>query len=261
MIGGGIAFAGSEGAMLAGYLEVPVGQVRAWALFAHCFTCSKETVAASRISRRLAEVGIAVLRFDFTGLGQSEGDFSATTFSSNKYDLVAAADYLRERSSGPSILIGHSLGGAAVLAAAHLVPEVRAVVTLGAPAEPAHVTHLFNESRMLIDQLGQAEVILAGRRFRIRREFIDDIENQPQQDRIRNLGAALLVLHSPVDETVSIDNARRIYEVARNPKSFVAIDGADHLLSVRRDAAYVADMIATWATRYAGTAYAVCRYG
>ncbi|MFO7689109.1 MAG: alpha/beta fold hydrolase [Cryobacterium sp.] len=249
-----LEFPGSQGAALAARLDLPESAPRAFALFAHCFTCSKDVLAAARISRALTDFGIAVLRFDFTGLGQSGGDFANTNFSSNIEDLVHAADYLREHYAAPSLLIGHSLGGAAVLAVTHRIPEVRAVATIGAPADPDHLSHLLRESRAEIEALGEAEVQLAGRTFRIRRQFLTDIAAQPQTERIGNLGAALLVMHSPTDSTVDADNARRIYEAARHPKSFVALDGADHLLTKPTDAVYAAAMLATWAGRYAFTA-------
>lgn len=241
-------FGGSQGERLAARLDLPERTPRAYALFAHCFTCGKDSLAASRISRNLTDFGIAVLRFDFTGLGGSGGDFANTDFSSNVDDLVCAADHLRERFAAPSILIGHSLGGAAVLAVAHRLPEVRAVATIGAPADPAHLAHLLRHPET--EEGGVAEVCLARRTFRIRRGFLDDIAAQPQADRIRRLDAALLVLHSPTDETVGVDNARQIFDLARHPKSFVAIDGADHLLTARADAGYVAAVLAAWADRY-----------
>lgn len=245
-----VAFPGSGGAHLAGTLELPDSAPTAWALFAHCFTCGKDSVATSRISRALASVGIAVLRFDFTGLGRSEGDFSSTDFSSNVDDLVCAIDYLRENHSAPSLLIGHSLGGAAVLAAAERVSDIKAVVTLAAPADTTHVVKLISGSVEEIEAAGEAQVSIGGRPFMIRRRFLDDIADQPQRERIRNLGAALLVLHSPTDEVVAVDNARQIFESAHHPKSFVAVDGADHLLTKRTDADYVADVIGCWARRY-----------
>jgi len=246
-----LEFPGSHGAPLAARLDLPDGTPSAYALFAHCFTCGKDVAAAATISRALAGFGVAVLRFDFTGLGQSGGDFGNTDFSSNVEDLVRAADHLRDHFAAPTILIGHSLGGAAVLAATHRVPEVRAVATIGAPAHPGHVLHLLGHDRAEIERSGQAEVCLAGRTFRIRREFLDDIAEQPQAGRIRRLGAALLVLHSPTDEIVGVDNARRIFDGARHPKSFIAIDGADHLLTNRADATFVATALAAWASRYA----------
>lgn len=246
-----LEFPGSDGVLLAARLDIPEETPRAYALFAHCFTCSKDVLAAARISRALTDFGIAVLRFDFTGLGQSGGDFANTNFSSNIEDLVHASDFLRERFAAPTLLIGHSLGGAAVLAVTHRVPEVRAVATIGAPADPEHVAHLLRDSRAEIEERGEAEVQLAGRTFRIRRQFLDDIATQPQKERIRRLGAALLVMHSPNDTTVDPDNARRIYEAARHPKSFIALDGADHLLTSPADAVFAATMLATWASRYA----------
>ncbi len=246
-----VAFAGSQGDLLAARLELPVGVPRAYALFAHCFTCSKDAVAASRIARALTSSGIAVLRFDFTGLGQSGGDFSNSNFSSNIGDLIHAADFLRAEFQAPSILIGHSLGGAAVLAAACQIPETVAVVTIGAPADPNHVVHLLGDDLSAIERDGVAELDLGGRPFRIQLQFLRDLEMQPQKERIANLGAALLVIHSPVDDTVAVDNARIIFEAARHPKSFVAIDGANHLLSDKGDATYVAGIIGQWASRYA----------
>ena len=244
-------FAGSQGDLLAARLELPAGEIRAFALFAHCFTCSKNAVAASRISRALTDSGIAVLRFDFTGLGQSDGDFANTNFSSNVEDVVRAADYLREKYRAPSILIGHSLGGAAVLAAASRISGIAAVVTIGAPADPHHIVQLLGDGLEAIERDGVAEVDLGGRPFRIQRQFLRDLEMQPQRERIASLGAALLVIHSPEDDTVSIDNARLIFDAARHPKSFVAIDGANHLLTDRHDASYVATMIGAWVSRYA----------
>ncbi|MFI6541305.1 alpha/beta fold hydrolase [Nonomuraea sp. NPDC050547] len=245
-----VLFPGSGGEPLAGRLELPAGPVVATALFAHCFTCGKDSVAASRISRGLAARGVAVLRFDFTGLGQSGGDFANTTFTSNVGDLVCAAGHLRETIGAPGILIGHSLGGAAVLAAAELIPEARAVVTIGAPAGTTHVEHLLGSSRAEIEASGVAEVVLAGRPFRISKEFLSDIRRQDQHERIAGLRRALLVMHAPQDELVGVENARLIYDAARHPKSFVSLDGADHLLTDRRDAAYVADVLAAWAGRY-----------
>ncbi|MFS8099507.1 alpha/beta hydrolase [Lentzea alba] len=243
-------FAGADGQSLAGRLELPAGPVVATAVFAHCFTCGKDSVAASRIARELAARGVAVLRFDFTGLGQSDGDFANTTFTSNVDDLVCAAGHLRETIGAPSVLIGHSLGGAAVLAAAHRIPEARAVVTIGAPADTAHVEHLIGSSKAEIEAHGVAEVLLAGRPFRISRDFLTDINQQNQVACIAGLNRALLVMHSPQDDLVGVDNARRIFDSARHPKSFVSLDGADHLLTDRADASYVAEVLAAWASRY-----------
>lgn len=245
-----VEFLGSTDSLLAARLELPDGDPRAYAVFAHCFTCSKDSRAASRIARALTKSGIAVLRFDFTGLGESDGDFSNTDFSSNIDDLVAAAAYLEAEHRAPSLLIGHSLGGAAVIAAAGALASVRAVATIGAPSDPAHVTGLFADSIDAIVTTGAARVELAGRPFTIRRSLLDDLAEQPQLERLDRLDRALLVLHSPVDDTVGIDNARQIFEAARHPKSFVALDGADHLLTRGPDATFAAGIIAAWASRY-----------
>jgi uncharacterized OsmC-like protein/alpha/beta superfamily hydrolase len=247
-----LTFPGSHDAVLAGRLELPEGEPRAYALFAHCFTCTKDIFAAGRIAEALAGHGIAVLRFDFTGLGASEGDFAHTNFSSNVQDLIKAADYLRQHYAAPTILIGHSLGGAAVLAAATRVPEAVAVATIAAPADPAHVAHLFTDKRAEIEASGEAEVHLAGRPFRIRKQFLDDIAQQSSAAMLGNLGKALLIFHAPHDQIVGIENAATIFQAARHPKSFVSLDDADHLLTRRADAIYVADVLAAWATRYIG---------
>ncbi|HEU0081545.1 MAG TPA: bifunctional alpha/beta hydrolase/OsmC family protein [Bradyrhizobium sp.] len=243
-------FPGSEGQQLAAALELPEAPPTAYALFAHCFTCGKDVLAAKRIAVALAAKGIAVLRFDFTGLGSSEGDFANSTFSSNVADLVRAADHLRDTRKAPAILIGHSLGGAAVLAAAVQIPEASAVVTIAAPSDPAHVTGLFADRIGDIRKHGQVEVTLAGRPFQIKREFLDDITEQHLMAHIAGLHKALLIMHAPTDDTVGIDNATRIFVAARHPKSFVALPGADHLLSNKRDGMYAADVIAAWAERY-----------
>ena len=243
-------FTGSDGQQLAAALDTPEGEIRAYALFAHCFTCGKDVLAAKRIAVALAAKGIAVLRFDFTGLGSSEGDFANSTFSSNVADLVRAADHLRKTHEAPALLIGHSLGGAAILAAAHQIPEAKAVVTIAAPSDPSHVTGQFADSIEKIRKDGQAEVSLAGRPFTIKREFLDDIAEQGLMTHVAKLHKALLVMHAPTDDTVGIDNATRIFVTAKHPKSFVSLAGADHLLSDRRDSAYVADVIAAWASRY-----------
>ncbi len=245
-----VDFPGSLGHPLAGRLDTPDNTPRAWALFAHCFTCSKDTKAAAYIARALADAGFGVLRFDFTGLGDSGGDFSNTHFSSNVDDLVAAADWLRAERGAPALLVGHSLGGAAVLAAAHRIADARAVATIGAPCDPAHVTHQFGPDLSLIEADGQARVKLAGREFTIRRSFVDDISGQPQVERIRALRRPLLVLHAPLDRIVKIDNARHLFEAALHPKSFVSLDGADHLLTRVADSRYAAGVIAAWASRY-----------
>ena len=238
------SFAGSEGHQLAGRLELPDGEPRAYALFAHCFTCSKDSKAAAFISQALAARGIAVLRFDFTGLGMSGGEFGATTFSSNIGDLVAAAAHLRASYAAPRILIGHSLGGAAVLAAAARVPEARAVATLGAPFEPGHVEHLIRNPS------AEGEVTIGGRPFRIGKGFLDDLRRHDPAKIIKELRKALLILHSPRDMVVSIDHAAKIFTAARHPKSFVSLDDADHLLTRAEDASYAAEVLAAWASRY-----------
>jgi len=245
-----VSFTGATGAALAAALELPVGAPRAYALFAHCFTCSKDNFAARRISEALAGHGIATLRFDFTGLGHSEGDFANTDFSSNVGDLVAAANFLRETRLAPAILIGHSLGGTAVLKAAAEIPEAAAVATIGAPSTPAHLAKLLAPSTAEIERRGEAEVEIAGRSFRITQGFLDDISGQAMDAAIGGLRRALLVMHSPLDATVSIDCAGAIFRAAKHPKSFVSLDDADHLLTRRADAAYVADVLAAWAGRY-----------
>jgi putative redox protein len=245
-----IEFDGSQGERLSARLDLPDGEPRAWALFAHCFTCSKDFVASRRVGQALAERGVGVLRFDFTGLGSSAGDFANTDFSSNVDDLVAAADWLRREHAAPQILVGHSLGGAAVLAAAARIPEAVGVATVGAPSDPEHVTGLFADRRAEIEARGEAEVQLAGRRFKIRKGFLDDVAGTKLEEAIAGLRTALLVLHSPTDAQVGIENASRIFLAARHPKSFVSLDDADHLLSRPRDAEYAAEMIAAWASRY-----------
>ncbi len=246
-----VLFTGSQGAELAGLLEQPEETPRAMVLFAHCFTCGKDIAAASRISRALVAHGFAVFRFDFTGLGSSDGDFSNTNFSSNIDDLIAAASFLRTNYQAPSLIIGHSLGGTAVLAAAGNIPELRGVVTIGAPAEADHVVHQFACDIDAIQRDGESEVTLGHRKFTIKKQFIDDLRANVEKN-VNNIKAALLVMHSPVDNVVSISNAEKIYTTARHPKSFVSLDDADHLLSKSHDARYVADTIAAWALRYLG---------
>lgn len=246
---GRVTFAGTHG-MLAGKLERPVGDVRATALFAHCFTCTKDILAASRISRALMAAGFAVLRFDFSGLGESSGDFANTNFSSNLEDLRAAAAFLAAHDMGPELLIGHSLGGAAVLAVAGELEQVRAVATIGAPFEPHHVVEQFGDSIRLIESEGEAEVLLSGRPFRVKLQFLEDIASHDQSERIARLRAGLLVLHAPLDQTVGIENAFRIFTAAKHPKSFVSLDGADHLLRGSRYADYAGRVIAAWASLY-----------
>ncbi|KAF0285782.1 osmotically inducible protein C [Spiribacter sp. SSL99] len=245
-----VTFTGHDGTRLNARLDWPDGPVRAVALFAHCFTCSKDIPAARRIAGRLAAQGIAVLRFDFTGLGHSDGEFENTNFTSNVDDLRYAADYLREAVGVPQLLIGHSLGGAAVIKAAPQIEGVRAVVTIGAPADPSHVSRLFAEQLETIRETGEAKVDLAGRAFTIRRQFLDDITEAKIDDALKHLDAALLVLHSPHDTTVGIRNAAEIFQGAMHPKSFITLDHADHLITDANDAEYAADVIGAWAIRY-----------
>ncbi len=245
-----ITFSGGLGFDLDARLDRPQGEIRAYAIFAHCFTCSKQILAAKYIATELARAGVAVLRFDFTGLGSSHGEFANTNFSSNIQDLIAAADHLRQNFAAPTLLIGHSLGGAAVLAAAGEIAEVKAVATIGAPADAAHVIENFHGSIDEIETKGVADVSLAGRKFTIQKQFLDDLKSSSLDDRIANLHRDLLVLHAPLDDTVGIDNATRIFIKAKHPKSFVSLDRADHLLSNREDAAYAARVIAGWASRH-----------
>ena len=245
-----MTFVGSSGDELAARLDSPFGAVRAHALFAHCFTCTKDVVAARHIAANLACLGVAVLRFDFTGLGSSEGEFQNTNFSSNVDDLVAAADHLRKHYRAPSILIGHSLGGAAVLAAAHRIPEAKAVVTIGAPSDVAHVLQHFEAHLEDIERDGVANVTLAGRTFPISKGLVEDAKGQAIAHHVAHLRKALLVLHAPLDQIVGIEHATAIFTAAKHPKSFVSLDTADHLLSDRRDAAYAAEVLAAWASRY-----------
>ncbi len=251
------AFTNSQGLELAGRLERPQGRSRAYALFAHCFTCSKQSPAATRISQALAGAGIATLRFDFTGLGESGGDFSETTFASNVQDLLAAAGAMAGQGMAPALLIGHSLGGAAVLAAAGEISSAVAVATIGAPADPGHVLAHLGSSLDTIETDGSAEVALGGRKIRIGREFVRDVAAQRLLERLGNLRRALLVLHAPRDEVVGIEHAGRIFVAARHPKSFISLEPADHLLSRRADADYAATMIAAWAGRHLPAAEAV----
>ena len=245
-----VSFINDQGETLAGLLERPVAAPLAYALFAHCFTCSKTIGAATRISRALAAQGFAVLRFDFTGLGNSEGDFANTNFSSNVRDLLSAAQHLKAQGHALDLLIGHSLGGAAVLAAAADLPDVKAVVTVGAPSDPGHIEKLLSEHAQTIETAGSATVEIGGRPFKIGKQFLDDIRNQPLTERIARLGKALLVMHSPVDNVVEIDQASEIFQAAKHPKSFISLDRADHLLNDPQDAQFAANVIAAWSTRY-----------
>ena len=243
-------FPGHSGVPLAARLDRPDGPVLATALFAHCFTCGKDIPAARRISERLAAAGFAVLRFDFTGLGHSAGEFENTSFSTNVDDLVAAGAALGARGLAPSLLVGHSLGGAAVLRAAGAMPTVRAVATIGAPFEPGGVTRHFEGALGGIARTGAAEVTLGGRRIRIGQGFVEDVTGQRLEAAVAGLDRALLVLHAPRDEVVALDNATRIFLAAKHPKSFVTLDDADHLVTRPRDADYAADVIGAWASRY-----------
>ncbi len=247
-----ITFKNSHGLVLAARLNHPGGAPVAHALFAHCFTCSKDVLAASRIARGLADRGIATLRFDFPGLGQSEGDFADQTFSSNVADVVAAADYMRTTLRAPEILIGHSLGGAAVLSAAGKIREVKAVATIGTPADPAHVAHLFDRRIGEIEARGKATVMLMDRPFTVKKAFLEDISRQNQMQSITALNKALLVMHSPMDTIVGIENAGTIFAAAKHPKSFISLDDADHLITRREDAAYIADILVAWSGRWIG---------
>jgi len=244
------SFEGHDGSTLAARLDLPDGPRLATALFAHCFTCGKDIHAARRIAQRLAAMGIAVLRFDFTGLGHSEGEFANTTFTSNVADLVRAARHLAAESHAPDLLIGHSLGGAAILKAAGEIPSARAVVTVAAPFDPAHVSHNFGDALDVIRTRGEAEVLLGDRPFTISRDFVEDIEATTLGPAIAALHKALLILHAPRDMVVGIDNAAEIFLAAKHPKSFVTLDDADHLVSRQSDAEYAAEVIAAWVTRY-----------
>jgi len=245
-----VIFKNNAGEALAAKIDLPEGEIKAYALFAHCFTCTKDIFGAARIASVLKEKNIAILRFDFTGLGESEGDFANTNFSSNVDDLVSAAQYMRDKLDAPSILIGHSLGGSAVLSAADKIPEVKAVVTIGSPSDAAHVAHNFANDIQTINDNGEAEVCLADRPFKIKKQFIEDIKNVNLEKSVQNLKRALLVMHAPTDQTVGIKNASDIFSWAKHPKSFISLDNADHLLSKRADALYVGRVIAEWVTKY-----------
>ena len=244
-------FRGALGDTLAARLDLPVDATPiSYAIFAHCFTCTKNIKAAGNISRALTGEGIAVLRFDFTGLGESGGDFANTNFSSNVGDLVAAAEFLKDHDRAPSILIGHSLGGAAVFQAASRIPSAVAVATIGAPSDPGHLFGNLREARTRIETDGQAEVSIAGRTFKIKKQLLEDIKQTNMETAIRKLNRALLIFHSPADEIVGIDNAAKIFQAARHPKSFISLDRADHLLSDSRDSKYVGSLIWAWARKY-----------
>ncbi len=245
-----IVFPGAYDNKLTASLEMPAHEPYAYALFAHCFTCSKDSLAAVRISRALTQFGIAVLRFDFTGLGGSEGDFANTNFSSNINDLLKAVIFLRENYQAPQLLIGHSLGGAAILAAASQVPEAKAIVTISAPSDPKDIERLFAAKLPDIKSQGEAEVEIAGRKFQIKKQLLEDLERQQLLENISKLKKALLIFHSPQDTIVNIENARAIFDAAKHSKSFISLDGADHLLTRKEDSAYVADVLAAWSKRY-----------
>jgi len=246
-----LTFKNQQGDELAASLELPTsGKPKAFAIFAHCFTCSKNFSAVVNISRALNLNDIGVLRFDFTGLGQSKGDFSDTNFSSNVDDLVSAYQFLENEHSAPSLIIGHSLGGAAVLAAAHDMPNVQAAVTIGAPSDPVHVQNLFDQSLDEIKKSGEAKVSIGGRPFKIKAQLLEDLEKNSLSNKIKDLDKSLLILHSPQDKVVEIANARKIYENAMHPKSFITLDGSDHLLSNKDDSIYVGNIISSWVKRY-----------
>jgi putative redox protein len=246
-----LEFTNAAGQKLSARLDSPAEvKPSAYALFAHCFTCSKNIKAIGHISRALTRNGIAVMRFDFTGLGESEGDFADTNFSSNVDDLVTAAAFMETKYEAPKILIGHSLGGAAVLQAAAKIPSSTAIISIAAPADPTHVTRALGDTKDIIERRGEANVDLAGRSFKIKKQFIDDLGSVAMQETIRNLNRALLIFHSPVDDVVGIENAAKIFQIARHPKSFISLDKADHLLMDSRDSQYVGSLIATWAMRY-----------
>ncbi len=243
-------FPNAQGEQLAAHLHMPDKKPKAYALFAHCFTCSKNFVAVERISEALTEDGIGVFSFDFTGLGESEGDFSDTNFSSNIDDLIFAAEYMKKHYAAPVILIGHSLGGAAVIQAAQRIPLSKAVITIGAPAEPGHVTKHIMDDFEKIKKEGQANVTLAGRTFTIKKQFLDDLEKTNMHTAVGSLGKALLIFHSPKDEIVGIENASLLFKYAKHPKSFISLDNANHLLTNKEDAIFVAGVIASWSRRY-----------
>jgi putative redox protein len=246
-----LEFENKDRQVLSARLDLPVScQPAAYALFAHCFTCSKNIKAIAHITRALNREGIAVMRFDFTGLGESEGDFADTNFSSNVEDLIGAAQFLHAHYQAPEILIGHSFGGAAVLQAARRIPSSKAVVTIAAPADPRHVTQALGSATQLLQSHGEAQVSLAGRTFKLKKQFLDDLQLVNMQDVLNNLNRALLVLHSPIDETVGIENAARIFQAARHPKSFISLDQADHLLTRQADSLYAGAVIAAWAGKY-----------
>jgi len=247
-----ITFTNKDGHTLAGLIDIPDANIKAFALFAHCFTCTKNLKAVTNISQSLAKVGIATLRFDFTGLGQSDGDFADTNFSSNVEDLLSAADFLAEKYAAPKLLIGHSLGGTAILQAATRIDSAAAVVTIGSPSYAAHVSHLLSGSKEELETSGEANVTIGGRGFKMRKQFLDDLEHHQSPSSIGSMKKALLIFHSPIDTVVSVDNAAELYRHASHPKSFISLDTADHLMSNSKDSLYVGETLASWAHRYIG---------
>lgn len=245
-----IEFTGALGDSLSARLDSPDGDSAGYALFAHCFTCSKNLKAVGHITKSLVERGISTLRFDFTGLGQSDGEFANTNFSSNIQDLIAAANYMDSKLQAPALLVGHSLGGAAVLHAAHELDSVKAVATIGAPSDPTHVKENFAMKLDEIEKTGEAEVTLAGRPFKIKKQFLDDLEEAAREDKISTLDRALLIMHAPLDQTVGIDNAAELYSHAKHPKSFVSLHKADHLLTEPKFSRYAGKLIAQWSELY-----------
>ncbi|MEM6811698.1 MAG: alpha/beta hydrolase [Pseudomonadota bacterium] len=243
-------FTGSQGNQLSARLDSPEGDPKGYVLFAHCFTCTKDIFSAGRITKALNNNGFAVVRFDFTGLGSSEGDFANTNFTSNVQDLSCAVDYMRENMKSPDILVGHSLGGSAVLSAAKNIPEAKAVATIGSPADVEHVAHLFKDNHDEIMEEGEAEVCLVGRPFKIKKQFIEDIKDQKLSEDIAQMRKALMIFHAPKDDIVGIENAEAIFKAAKHPKSYISLDDADHLLSNKDDAEYVGNLIANWALHY-----------
>ena len=245
-----VKFKNEQGLELAAKLEFPDSEIKGYAIFAHCFTCNKNLSAVRNIGKALNDCGIAVLRFDFTGLGESEGEFEHTNFSSNVNDLISASQFLEDNYKAPSILIGHSLGGAAVIFAAKQINSIKAIATVGAPSSPKHVSHLFRHGIEEINDKGEAILEIGGREFKIQKQFLDDINEKNMSETVQALRLPLLVLHSPQDTTVGIENAGHIFKDAWHPKSFVSLDGADHLLSLKEDSVYVGKMIANWSERY-----------
>jgi esterase/lipase len=241
-----------KGVELEGVLETPLNEINSYALYAHCFTCSKEIATAVRVSRALATKNIATLRFDFSGISSNGGKFVNTTFSSDIEDIYDAADFLRSNYQAPKLLVGHSLGGAAVLGAAGDIDEAKAIATIGAPSDPQHVQHLFKNSLYKIKTTGEADITLGGRKITIYQEFVEDIAQYDLKEKVKNIKKALLILHSPTDSIVEIENAQELYMSAKHPKSFISLDDADHLLSKKEDAEYAAELIAAWSERYIG---------